>query len=131
MLAFGALAVPLASLTTARKAAAAPQRVAQAASLHKTLLRLRFAHPPKNLSLKLGDKELLDRPGLAASPIEAQSELQIPAEGVEFILSAEWPDGTPDTALTLEVEPDGLDTKSETRWSLGSSMTEVISFQWK
>lgn len=130
MLAFGALAVPLVNLTTARRAVAA-EKVVQASSLHKTLLRLRFAHPPKSASLELGDKELLQNAVLATSPVEAQADLEIPLDGIEFILAAEWPDGTPDTALTLEIEPDGLDTKTETRWSLGSSMTEVISFQWK
>lgn len=130
MLAFGVLAVPLVNLTTARKAVAV-QKAVQAAGLHKTLVRLRFAHPPKSASLKYGEKELLEKPDLASSPVELDADLEIPAEGIEFILSAEWPDGTPDTALTLELEPDGLDTKSETRWSLGSTMTEVISFQWK
>ena len=130
MLAFGTLAVPLVNLTTARKAVAV-ERVEQASSLHKTLLRLRFAHPPKSVSLKHGEMDLLEKPDLAASPIESTAVLDLPPEGIEFILSAEWPDGTPDTALTLDLEPEGLDTKSETRWSLGSTMTEVISFQWR
>ena len=130
MLAFGALAVPLLNLTTARKAAAM-EKVIHAAVAHGTLLRLRFAHPPKSISLKHGGRELLPKPDLAASPLESRAELEIPAEGIEFILAAEWPEGTPDTALTLELEPDGLDTKSETRWSLGSTMTEVIAFRWK
>lgn len=130
MLAFGALAVPLVNLTTARKVVAVETVIHEAAT-HKALLRIRFAHSPKSLTLKQGGKEFLPSPDLASSPVEARADFEIPAEGIEFILSAEWPDGTPDTALTLEIEPDGLDTKAETRWSLGSTMTEVISFRWK
>jgi hypothetical protein len=130
MLAFGALAVPLVSLTSARKAVAA-SKVEQASSLHATHLRLRVAHTPKVISLKTGERDLLGDIALNGSIIETKAEIAIPSDGIEFILSAEWPEGTPDTALTLEIEPDGLDTKSETRWSLGNTLTEVISFQWK
>ena len=131
MLAFGAMAVPLVNLTTARAVSATAPRVEKAAGLHATHLKLRFAHAPKSISLKMGEKEFFKQPALKASPIETQADLAIPTDGIEFILSAEWPDGTPDTALTLEIEPDGLDTKTETRWSIGTTLTEVISFQWK
>ena len=132
MLAFGALAVPLINLTTSDAATQpAPEKAAQAAGLHKTLLRIRLAHPPQSISLKHGDKELLPQPDLKTPIIETQSELEIPADGIELLLSAAWPASTPDTALTLEIEPDELDTKTETLWSTGSRMTEVISFQWK
>ena len=46
-------------------------------------------------------------------------------------VSATWPGNTPDTALTLEFEPDGLESRSETRWSSGGSLDEVITFSWK
>lgn len=137
MLAFGAMAVPLAHLTFARDkpvvVAAAPK--VPAARLTPTQLRIRFAHPLKALSLKLSDRDLIKNTttGIAtfSSPIELNQDIDIPADGIEFIVSAQWPGGTPDTALTLDVEPDGLDTKSETRWSSGNQLTEVISFQWK
>ena len=137
MLAFGSMAVPLARLTFAKEkpvaAVAAPK--AKETKLTPTQLRIRFAHPLKSLSLKLGDREMLKNTttGIATftSPIELNQDLDIPPDGVEFIVAAEWPDGTPDTALTLEIEPDGLDTKSETRWSSAHQLTEVISFRWK
>lgn len=137
MLAFGAMAVPLARLTFAKEkpvmTVAAPTE--KETKHTPTQLRVRFAHQVKSLSAKLGDREVLQNTtsGVAnfMSPVESKLDLDIPTEGIEFIVSAEWPDGTPDTALTLELEPDGLDSKSETRWSSGNQMTEVISFQWK
>jgi hypothetical protein len=131
MLAFGAMAVPLVNLTTARTVTFNAPKAEQAAGLHKTHLALRFAHAPKTISLKMGEQEFFKDPALKASPVETQADVAIPADGVEFVLTSEWPEGTPDTALTLEIEPDGLDTKTETRWSIGSTLTEVISFQWK
>lgn len=137
MLAFGAMAVPLARLTFAREkpVVAAVAKVEKETKHTPTQMRIRFAHPVKSLSLKLGDREMLSNgtAGTATftSPLEVNQDLDIPAEGIEFIVSAEWPEGTPDTVLTLELEPDGLDSKSETRWSSGNQMTEVISFQWK
>ena len=131
MLAFGAMAVPLVNLTAARNVTAAAPKVEQTSNTHPCYLRVRFAHAPKTVSLKMGNKEFMKDASLNTSPIETQADLAIPADGIEFILSAEWPEGTHDTALTLEVEPDGLDTKTETRWSIGTTLTEVISFQWK
>ncbi len=131
MLAFGALAVPLVNLTTARTATASAPRVEQAPNSHESRLRLRFAHQPKTVSLKVSDKDLLAGVQPRDSLFEAKAELSIPVDGIEFILTAEWPEGTADTALTLEIEPDGLDGKTETRWSSGGALTEVISFQWK
>lgn len=137
MLAFGAMAVPLARLTFAKEK---PVMVAAAKQAKEpkhtpTQLRIRFAHPVKGLSVKQADHEVLKNTTTGVteftSPVEVKTDLDIPVEGIEFIVSAEWPEGTPDTALTLELEPDGLDSKSETRWSNGNQMTEVISFQWK
>jgi hypothetical protein len=129
MLAFGALVVPLVNLTTARQVKTTVPVAKQTASTIPTLIRLRHAHTPTAVSLKMGDQELLTSAG--ASPIETDAGIAIPEEGIELMLSATWPEGTPDTALTLEIEPDGMETKSETRWSLGHNLTEVISFQWR
>jgi hypothetical protein len=52
-------------------------------------------------------------------------------DGDELWVSASWPSGTPDTALTVELEPDGLEQKSETRWSEAGELSEVLTFHWK
>lgn len=132
MLAFGAMAVPLAQLTFAKPkpatAAAAPKAESK---LISSLIRIRYAHKPESVSLKLDGREMLASSAFDSSPVETTAALDIPADGIEFILTAEWPQGTGGTALTLEIEPDGLDMKTETRWSTGASLMEVIPFQWK
>ncbi len=95
-----------------------------------TLVRLRFAHQPLTVSLKQADNELTAKLDLSASPVEFRTGIEVSHEGNEFILVATWPEGTPDTALTVELEPEGFDTRSETRWSSGGELNEVLTFTW-
>ncbi|TDU71095.1 hypothetical protein EI77_02213 [Prosthecobacter fusiformis] len=95
-----------------------------------TLVRLRFAHRPLTVSLLQEGAELADKLDLNASPVEFKTDLEVSHDGNELIISATWPEGTPDTALTLELEPDGFETRSETRWSTEAALNEVITFTW-
>ena len=49
---------------------------------------------------------------------------------LDLLVAADWAYGAPDQALTLEIEPDGQDTKRETNWSTAGSLNEVYHFQW-
>jgi hypothetical protein len=128
-LAFIVLAVPLSHLTGNTSNAKVIKVAAKEASSVKALLRLRFAHKPATLSLKIADKELIATTD--ASPLELDAVLPSTKAGVDVFLSATWPENTPDTALTLEIEPDGLEARSETRWSSAGNLDEVITFSWK
>lgn len=132
---FGVIAVPLMKLTSAgprrtvtRIETPAPKTESAKVS---TWLRIRFAHRPTSLSIKLGDQELMDAGPPNESPFEKEYDLTLPKEGIELLVSGKWPEGTPDTALTIDLEPTGLETQSQTRWSFGNEMNEVIPFQWK
>ncbi len=130
-LAFIVLAVPLSHLTGTSTqdrpvlTAAVKDPVGQTTPAR---LRLRYAHPPAKLSIKIADKELIT---LTASPLELEVPLLNIREGVDVFVAATWSDGTPETALTLEVEPDGLASRSETRWSSGGALDEVLTFAWQ
>ncbi len=128
-LAFIVLAVPLSHLTGNTSNAKVIQPAVKEAPSVKALLRLRFAHKPATLSLKIADKELITTTD--ASPLEVDAVLASTQDGVDVFLSATWPDNTPETAVTLELEPDGLEARSETRWSSAGSLDEVITFSWK
>ena len=133
LLGFFALAVPLVQLTSARPVplAGRPAPAAEAAAPRPMLVRIRHAHKPASLSLMLGGKELLPPPESGASPLEIRTTFAIPAEGIEFSLHATWPAGTPDTPLTLEVEPDALDMQSQTLWSIDGRIDDTLAFAWK
>ncbi len=129
VLTFVVLAIPLTQLTgTTSHAKAVAVPVVESPSV-KALLRVRYAHKPVTLSVKIADKELIG--GVAGSPIELTTSLPSVKDGVDVFLSATWADGTPDTSITLELEPDGFSTRSETRWSSAGSLDEVITFEWK
>ena len=126
---FGVLAVPLSHLTGETSNAKVVASSSEKAPDVKALLRLRFAHRPASLSLKVADLEEFSAVG--DSPMETEVSLPALDHGVDVFLVATWPEGTPDTALTLEIEPDGFEVHSETRWSSSGSLDEVITFTWK
>lgn len=130
---FALLAVPLSRLTFARPTVvreAAP--VSTEAVAVPTIIRIRVAHVPESLSLKVNGRELVvGGGGKLTATMELRENLSIPGEGLEFLVSAKWPAGTPDTALSVELEPDGLDAQSQTRWSTGAQMEDVIAYHWK
>ncbi len=135
LLGFALLALPLARLTFARPDIVAMKDANQSAPVTSTstptLIRIRFAHAPETLSLKLGVKELAPSPiSHLPSPLEIRAAVPIPADGIELILNATWPQGTPDTAITVELEPDDKDARTQTCWSRGAQMSEVLSFSW-
>lgn len=130
--AFVLLAVPLLQLTASNPSTKAAQPAEAAASAAvPTTLRVRYAHKPASLSIKLGDKDLLAAADRSANPIEASASLLLPKEGIELNVEATWPAGTQDTALTVELEPEARDSLSQTRWSSGDSLSEIVVFQWK
>ncbi len=132
-LAFCLLAVPLAQLTGNVSQVKATPAIAKAGDTPLKVLvmiRLRYAHKPLLISLKQDGQELLLMLDFTSSPAEEQASVVISKTGSELELSATWPTGTPDTALTLEIEPDGLETRSETRWSSDSTLNEILTFIW-
>jgi hypothetical protein len=129
---FAALAVPLAQLTFSRAPAVTMGAAAEVAKT-RTYIRFRFAHAPVSASVKLDGRELVAAKFAppSNSTVEFQSELSIPKEGLELVVNVTWPEGTPDTAFAVELEPDGLDAQSQTRWSTGAKLEDVFNFQWK
>jgi hypothetical protein len=126
---FVVLAVPLSHLTgttTPAKAAAVEKVVEKSV---KGLVRVRYAHRPATLSVRIGEKEVIG--SVEGSPMEVDAPLPSTKDGVDVFVKATWPEGTPDTAVTVELEPDGLATRSETRWSSSASLDEVMTFEWK
>jgi hypothetical protein len=127
---FVLLAVPLVQLTSGR-VTGGPKTTLQTSNSGKvrTNIRIRYAHKPDHLSVTLGNQNVVSD---GANLLQGMSDdLVIPEEGVELQVEADWPAGTPDTALTIEMEPDSLETQSQTRWSHDGRMSEIIVYQWK
>ncbi|WP_009963916.1 hypothetical protein [Verrucomicrobium spinosum] len=132
-IAFGLVAVPLSHLTFARPVVARAQTAKPAAipdGIH-TYVRLRFAHVPEKVSVRLGDQMLLDEKTTAPSAtMTTEVGLVIPKEGLELLVQATWPTGTPSTAITVELEPDEKETRTQTHWSSDLAFSQIYSFVW-
>ncbi|MBL9179041.1 MAG: hypothetical protein JNM65_13345 [Verrucomicrobiaceae bacterium] len=129
VLAFIVLAIPLGRLTGDAQAKPVVDVEGGEEQAVRSLLRLRYAHKPAALSLKIGGRELIT--SAQESPVEVDAMLPTPQDGVDVLVTATWPENTPDTAVTVEIEPDGLESRSETRWSAACSLDEVITFIWQ
>jgi hypothetical protein len=130
LLGFIALAWPLIRLTSADRQISAVQVKATETKAVSALLRVSYAHEPQSLSVKLGEKTLLTEI-TAGGAAESTVELPLTQDGIELAVEAQWPAGTPNTALSLELEPDGLDAQSQTRWTGSGSLSEILPFIWK
>jgi hypothetical protein len=136
-LAFLLLAIPLSRLTFGRKETFTPATIeapSESPEAVNALLRLRFSHPPQTLvvrPLSPGEAAILHLNANASSPVEQNVPLLLDDHTLELSIEATWPDHTPDAAITLELEPDGLDQQSRTVWSSGRSISEILTFQWR
>ena len=130
--AFALFAIPLSRVTHARvpsEAGVAPFARPATSAVH-TFIRVRLAHLPKSLSLKLDGREMLPSSAPSSLTFEAELSIAIIKDGTEFTIAAQWPEGTPDTAVTVEIEPDELDSRKETVWSSGPALDGIIHFSW-
>ena len=95
-----------------------------------TVITVKCAHRPRNISIASGDAVLwkAENPGLHE---EVECRLPLKGSSATLTVSAQWPEGTPDTPVTLELEPEGRQAASVTRWSFGPSLNDTYSFSWK
>lgn len=131
ILGFFLLALPLVRMTQGKAAGQAVAAKPVEGVSRPVFVSVRFAHQPLTLSLKSNGRELMPSSVPMTSPVGAMCQMETPAEGMEFVVSAAWPEGTPDTALTIEVQPDGLETRKETVWSMDRHVLDAVSFAWK
>ena len=93
-------------------------------------IRVRFVGVPETMRLQVGERDLLKGLDLGTSPVECEAEMEIGHEGNEMVLEAKWPEGAGEAAVTVELEPEGLDGRSATRWSAGGAISDVLTFLW-
>ena len=95
-----------------------------------TVITVRCAHRPEALSISCGGR-LLWQPETPGLHEETECGLPLKDGSVILTVSARWPENTPDTPVTLELEPEGKPTVSATRWSFGPSLNDSYSFSWE
>ncbi len=131
LIGFIAVGVPLVQLTHGRSDTVVPKvTTSKAEEARPVLIRIRYSQKPSKLEIKKGAESVLPQGDLAASPVEIYAAFSKVQEELEFSVAAEWPAGTPETALTIEVEPDNLEGRSQTFWSINGRIEDAASFTW-
>ena len=145
---FALIAVPLARLTRADSTRQLERGVAPGTTATGLLpgadevaglVRVRAAHAPLRVTVSQDGRRVAEfgapagaAAGALAEPMEQPVVLRWVVEApLDLLVEATWPDGTPPTALGVEVEPDGEETRRVTVWSDGAAMTELLTFSWK
>ena len=96
-----------------------------------TLVRIRSSHTPSKLTLMLETRAIVELHEDTGNAWEIESHLVIPPEGVELLLEASWPEEADHAAVTVELEPEALDAKSETAWSDAGELQAYLTFRWQ
>ena len=99
-----------------------------------TMIRIRASHQPGSLVLSHGSEVIAEYKTpqeLEALEWEIDSHIADPEQGVELVLTALWADGQENAAVTVELEPDGLETKSQTEWCVGGELSATLFFRWR
>jgi len=142
VLALAALAMPLTRLTFGRVTATPlsgqllPEDKEDSRTT-RSFLRLRFSHPPLQLKISpLADAEApalfsLSHEQQPVSPFETEVHLPIIDHSVELSITAEWGGDVSQAAVTVDVEPDGMEARSQTVWADGNALDEILTFVWK
>ena len=120
---------PLPWLTrVASPAASAPSETAPAAQTELIYATVRFTGKPLNLRLRQGNLEWV----ADITQMPAELELETAATSpLELEVLAEWEDTSPQ-AVTLELEPEGRESRTETQWKPEGStqLHSLFTFTW-
>jgi len=94
---------------------------ASSASLTNVSITIRCAHPFQSLKcISHGNEIPLDK----YDELEYEVELSA-SELLELTLIAQWPEGTPETAVLVHVFPEGKEDSQHTYWAQQSLTQEV------
>ncbi|MBK8092744.1 MAG: hypothetical protein IPK32_12365 [Verrucomicrobiaceae bacterium] len=131
LLAFGLAGIVLSRLTRAESpvAKSAVKSTAPVTRV-KARLRIEWAGKLEKLQILHEDRDLASKADLASESAEFKIELPDLKKGIELQISAKWPTGTPKTALSIEIEPDGHDSRSLLRWTEDASLEDILVFSW-
>lgn len=121
--------VPLHHLTQPVAPIAAPRPGEQAES-RLIYANIRFTGQPGELRLRAGKQE--DWVSIETTRGEYDFELEMPITGMlELEVEGHWE--SPDAqAVTLTLEPDGLETRSDTQWKdeYSNTLHSIFRFSW-
>ncbi len=116
-------------MTSAPRAEQAAPVTTTAAQQIPALLVIKCAHAAQRLTVSHGENILWQSD---APALQDEAEILIPATPhLTLSVKAVWPQGTPNTPITLELEPEGKPGAAATRWSFERELKDTFTFSWK
>lgn len=91
-------------------------------------LTVRSPHEIKALRIVCEGDEVLVKEG-AFKQVEESLTLPISITGIELLVEASWPAGTPETMVEVLLEPDQRDVRRNSIWG-EEQVEDILSFQW-
>lgn len=103
---------------------------------------VKCAHKPEMLRISLADekangasreKSNTSLPLYQGTPddLTIEEAIDLPNQSaVTIIVEASWPEGTPDTPISITIEPDGRHSRTATNWSIGKKLHNTYLFSW-
>lgn len=97
-----------------------------------TFMSVKYAHKPLSLRISLAEEKAA--PVLyqgSPTEMEISTSIDIPRKpATTIIVEASWPEGTPDTPISITLEPDGLPSRTSTNWSISRELHNTYLFSW-
>ncbi|MDD5261514.1 MAG: hypothetical protein PHD76_06650 [Methylacidiphilales bacterium] len=122
-------ALPLWRLTRSHGApvATVAPEIAANEPAKKLSVHLKFVHAPRSFRLLYLGKTLWNPSVNGAESFKTELGIPFPKEGIDLELKAQWPEGTPETAVRLDVQtPEGA-SLHKTVWGKGA-IDEILTF---
>ncbi len=94
------------------------------------MLCVKCAHRPESIIIRHG-QQIIWQAQAPQTYEEARCSLPAPAAELTLTVSARWPQDTPDTPITLTLEPEGKHAATGTVWSFGPELNDTCTFSWK
>lgn len=127
-----AAGVPLLWLTAPAPAAATSPHAPSPEGHEPVYMTLRFTGNPTQGTLRLDGEDIATLPAGCRSPWETELSLPSRASLLELEAELHWPEGSPEQAVTINLEPLGKEARRDTQWtgSNGSLLHAIFTFTW-
>ncbi len=123
--------IPLYFLTTPTASPRPQSPIIASVHTSPAYITIRCAHAPETITILLDQRVLVEKKSPIALTIEEEITLPIPPSGsVRLKVEATWPEHTPDTPITITLEPEQLESHTETHWSAGTRLNDIYTFSW-
>lgn len=111
---------------------APPSRLEPASVLEddavEVFVEIKFAHVPEQSTLALPDGTILWNWKESGKTVVSEANLTLPVQNKHIepmTLYVKWSEGVPETAVSIVLEPEGMETVEKTFWGSGDIETTI------